>query len=99
MPHLFRPMRMKSAIPFFLPALLLAQPPQPVVQDPAKARLESQVLSAVSNEPLRKTRLTLRMNVAALTAQRQQQPRGVPSCTMKIAISLPTRDLSPNRAG
>jgi hypothetical protein len=58
MPHLFRLMRMKSAILFSLPALLLAQPPQPVVQDPAKARLEGQVLSAVNNEPLRKTAVT-----------------------------------------
>jgi Carboxypeptidase regulatory-like domain len=67
-------MRMKLAILFFLPVFLLAQPPQPVVQDPAKARLEGQVLNSVTNEPLRKTRLTLRMNVAAMTTQRQQQP-------------------------
>lgn len=45
-----------------------------MAQDPAKGRLEGQVLNAVTNEPLRKTRLTLRMNVAAMTTARQQQP-------------------------
>ena len=74
MPHLFRLMRMKPAILFALPVVLLAQPPQAVPQDPAKARLEGQVLNAVTNEPLRKTRLTLCMNVAAMTTQRGQQP-------------------------
>lgn len=64
---------MKSVILYALPVLLLAQPPQPVVQDPAKARLEGHVLSSITNEPLRKTKLTLRMNVAAAAAQRQQQ--------------------------
>jgi hypothetical protein len=33
-------------------------------QDPEKARLEGRVFHAVTGEPLRKTRLTLRMNVA-----------------------------------
>jgi hypothetical protein len=53
---------------------LLAQQPQPVPQDPEKAALEGQVLNAVTNEPLRKASLTLRMNVAAVTTQRGQQP-------------------------
>jgi hypothetical protein len=57
-----------------LPLVLLAQAPQPVPQDPAKARLEGQVLNAVTNERLRKARLTLRMNAAATQAQRQPEP-------------------------
>ena len=81
MSHLFRLMRMKSAI-LFLPVVLLAQPTQPVVQDPAKARLEGQVLNSITNEPLRKTRLTLRMNVAAMTTPRQQQPGATPTYTV-----------------
>ena len=72
---------MKSAI-LFLPVVLLAQAPQPVAQDPAKARLEGQVLNSITNEPLRKTRLTLRMNVAAMTTQRQQQPGATPTYTV-----------------
>jgi hypothetical protein len=63
---------MKAAIFSALSVALLAQAPQPVPQDPAKARLEGQVLNAVTNEPLRKTRLTLRMNVAAMTTPRLQ---------------------------
>ncbi len=51
---------MKSAIILGLPLVLLAQAPRPVPQDPAKARLEGQVHNAVTNELLRKTRLTLR---------------------------------------
>src|SRR5215813_7645391 len=47
---------------------------QPVPQDPEKARLEGIVLNAVSKEPLRKTHLTLRMNVAAPKDQRSAQP-------------------------
>ena len=65
---------MKTALFLALPLALVAQPPQPVPQDPAKARLEGQVLNSVTNEPLHKTRLTLRMNVAAMTTARQQQP-------------------------
>jgi hypothetical protein len=65
---------MKTALFLALPLAIVAQPPQPVPQDPAKARLEGQVLNSVTNEPLHKTRLTLRMNAAAMTAGRQQQP-------------------------
>src|SRR5438445_5680759 len=72
MPHLIRLMPMKPAILFTLPVILLAQAPQTVPQDPAKARLDGQVLNSVTSEPLRKTRLTLRMNVSAATSQRQQ---------------------------
>ena len=75
-------MSMKLAILLALPALLLAQAPQSVTQDPAKARLEGQVLNAVGNEPLRKARLTLRMNVAAMTTQRQQQPAATSTYTV-----------------
>ena len=73
---------MKAAIILGLPLVLLAQAPQPVPQDPAKARLEGQVLNAVTNEPLRKTRLTLRMNVAAMTTQRQEQPAATSTYTV-----------------
>src|SRR6188508_318200 len=65
-----------------IPGLLLSQPPAPAVQDLAKGRLEGHVINAVSNEPLRKTRLTLRMNAAALTVQRQQQPAVTPTYTV-----------------
>jgi hypothetical protein len=40
------------------------------------------VLNAVGNEPLRKARLTLRMNVAAMTTQRQQQPAATSTYTV-----------------
>jgi hypothetical protein len=60
---------MNSALFLALPLALLAQPVQPVPQDPAKARLEGQVLNAVTSEPLRKTRLILRMNAAATNTQ------------------------------
>src|SRR5438094_795879 len=52
---------------FFLQAcatLLFAQPQPPIPQDPDKARLEGRVFNSVTGEPLRKTRLTLRVNVA-----------------------------------
>jgi Carboxypeptidase regulatory-like domain len=64
---------MKFVFSLALPFVLFAQQ-QSVQQDPEKAALEGQVLNAVTNEPLRKTSLTLRMNVAALTTQRGQQP-------------------------
>jgi hypothetical protein len=56
-----------------LPIALLAQQPT-VPQDPEKAALEGQVLNAVTNEPLRKTSLTLRMNPPATATRRGQQP-------------------------
>ena len=65
---------MKAAFLLALACPLLAQLPQGVSQDPEKAALEGQVLNAVTNEPLRKASLTLRMNVAAVTTQRGQQP-------------------------
>src|SRR5437764_700778 len=77
---------MKPATLFAQPVLfgvvLLAQAPQPVAQDPAKARLEGQVLNAVGKEPLKKARLTLRMNVAAMQTQRQQQPAATSTYTV-----------------
>jgi len=61
----------------FLAAIAAAQnpqqPSQPVPQDPDKARLEGHVYNSVGGEPLRKARLTLRMNVAAVQNTRQQQ--------------------------
>jgi hypothetical protein len=65
---------MKLAALLLFAGLLRAQPPQqPVPQDPDKARLEGHVFNAVTGEPIRKTKLTLRMNVAALQTTRQQQ--------------------------
>ena len=62
------------------PALLLAAAfalqaqTQPIPQDPEKARLEGVVINAITNEPLRKAHLSLRMNVAAL---RISEPRSL----------------------
>jgi hypothetical protein len=57
--------------------LLLAQQEQLVPQDRDKARLEGRVFNSVTGEPLKKTRLTLRMNVAQQQGQgRQQQQQG-----------------------
>jgi hypothetical protein len=44
-----------------------------VPQDPDKARLEGHVFNSATAEPLRKAKLTLRMNVAQQQTQRQQQ--------------------------
>ena len=57
-------------------------PRHPPSKTPPKARLEGQVINSVSSEPLRKTRLTLRMNAAAPSAQRQQQPAVTPTYTV-----------------
>jgi hypothetical protein len=61
--------------------LLSAQAPSPdtVPQDPDKARLEGHVFNSVGGEPLRKARLTLRMNVAQQQTQGRQQPPLPPS--------------------
>src|SRR5262245_33656 len=56
---------MKYAI-YLAAALALQAQTQPVPQDPEKARLEGIVLNSATGEPLRKTRLTWRMNVAAV---------------------------------
>ena len=69
---------MRGAIFLLSAGLLCAQSSQqPVPQDPDKARLEGHVFNSVTTEPLRKTKLTLRMNVAAQQngrTQPQQQP-------------------------
>src|SRR5437016_13834660 len=67
---------MKAALYFAISAGLFAQ--QAVPQDPDKASLEGQALNAISGEPLRKTRVTLRMNVASTPSQRQQIPQQPP---------------------
>jgi hypothetical protein len=57
-------------------ALVFSQSNQEPPQDPDKARLEGRVFNSVTGEPLRKTRLTLLMNVAQQQSQgRQQQPQ------------------------
>src|ERR1043166_7926326 len=61
--------------------LLFGQAPQ-VVQDPAKPSLEGQVLNSATGEPVRKAKLTLRMNVAAQQPVRQQQPPAPPAITV-----------------
>src|SRR5689334_14916650 len=67
----------------WFPLLLAAQPQQPVPQDPDKARLEGRVFNAVSGEPLRKTKLTLRLNVAQDRSSRQQ-PQDKPVSTQTV---------------
>jgi hypothetical protein len=58
---------MRAAV-LLLPLVALCQePPNP----PAKASLEGHVVNAVGGEPLRKVRLSLRMNVAGGSQQRQ----------------------------
>jgi uncharacterized protein (DUF2141 family) len=64
---------MKPAL-YLAAALALQAQTQPIPQDPDKARLEGIVLNSATGEPLRKTRLTLRMNVAAVKDQRAPQP-------------------------
>jgi hypothetical protein len=64
--------------------ILFAQSPDPAIpQDPDKARLEGRVFNSVTGEPLRKTHLTLRMNVAQQQGQgRQQQQQPVSTYTV-----------------
>src|SRR5215471_19270684 len=63
----------RASISILLPLLLAAQAPQqPVPQDPDKARVEGHVFNSVTGEALRKTKLTLRMNVAQERTTRQQ---------------------------
>lgn len=68
---------MKLAL-LLLPLSALCQAPPPT--QPAKASLEGQVLNAVGGEPLRKARLTLRLNVSASAANATQgQPQATAS--------------------
>jgi hypothetical protein len=64
---------MKFAL-YLAAAVALHAQTQPVQQDPDKARLEGQILNSATGEPLRKTRLTLRMNVAAPKDQNAPKP-------------------------
>ena len=76
--------RLKACATLLLLALTLqAQPPQPVPQDPDKARLEGHVFNSVTGEPLRKTRLTLRMN-AAQDRTTRQSPSEKPVTTYTV---------------
>jgi hypothetical protein len=63
---------MRLASLLIVSVLLIGQTP-PVVQDPEKASLEGQVLNSATGLPVRKARVTLRMNVAAQPAPRPQQ--------------------------
>jgi Carboxypeptidase regulatory-like domain len=63
---------MRLASLLIVSVLLIGQTP-PVVQDPEKASLEGQVLDSATGLPVRKARVTLRMNVAAQPAPRPQQ--------------------------
>ena len=63
---------MRLASLLIVSVLLIGQTP-PVVQDPEKANLEGQVLDSATGLPVRKARVTLRMNVAAQPAPRPQQ--------------------------
>jgi hypothetical protein len=69
-----------------LPFLALAQDP------PAKASLEGHVVNAVGGEPLRKVRLTMRMNVAA---NRQGAPQPVVSTSTDTAGKFLFENLDP----
>src|SRR4051794_10264738 len=65
---------MKFAWVFAFPLALIAQAQAPAPQQQEKAALEGQVLNTPTGEPLRKSVLTLRMNVAATETQRRDQP-------------------------
>ena len=76
--------------------LLLAQPQQPVAQDPDKARLEGHVFNSVSGEPLRKSRLTLSMNVAQQRDTRQPpQPAAMYTVTSDAEGKFTFANLDP----
>ena len=64
---------MRLALTFATILALHAQT-QPIPQDPDKARLEGVVLNSATGEPLRKTTLTLRMNVAAPAPNQPRPP-------------------------
>jgi hypothetical protein len=84
----------KLSLLFLLPALLAGQQ-APVVQDRDKASLEGQVLNAATGEPLRKARLTLRMNVAQTQTVRQQQTAGT-TATITVVSDAAGKFLFPN---
>ncbi len=79
-----------SPAPLALAALLAAQQP-PVAQERDKASLEGAVFNSATGEPLRKVRLTIRMNVA----QRDQKP-GAPTPTMTVSSDPSGAFLFPN---
>ena len=72
------------------PVLIAAQ--QPIAQERDKASLEGIVLNAASGEPLRKARLTLRLNVAGS----RQQPTGSPTPTITVGSDAAGAFLFPN---
>ena len=68
---------MRLALLLLLPALLFGQTP-PAVQAREKASLEGQVLNSATGEPLRKVRVTLKMNVAPPEATRRPPQPAAP---------------------
>src|SRR5262245_24534319 len=87
---------MRLAGLLLIPVLLIGQT-APVVQDPEKASLEGQVLNAATGLPLRKARLTLRMNVAAQQAPRpQSQSQQVQPAAMTVGTDIAGKFLFPN---
>jgi hypothetical protein len=70
---------------YLRPILLWAQPTPPTeAQLPEKARLEGRVVNSATGEPLRKTKLTLRMNVAQQQNQTRQQRQEAPITTYAV---------------
>ena len=68
---------------------------QPVPQDPDKARLEGTVLNAATSEPLRKTTLTLRMNVAAPARNQPQAPQTAYTVTSGVTGKFEFANVDP----
>src|SRR5262245_52196126 len=70
---------------FLSAGVVAAQPtPQPEQQLPERARLEGRVFNSITGEPLRKTKLTLRMNVAQQQNQTRQQRQEAPVTTYTV---------------
>src|SRR5258708_7642530 len=87
---------MRLALLLLIAALLFGQT-QPVVQDRDKASLEGQVLNSTTGAPLRKVRVTLKMNVAAPQATRQQpQPAGPPPSGVTVVTDAAGKFQFPN---
>ncbi len=89
---------MRYALLLLFPALSFGQAP-PLVQDRDKASLEGQVLNSATGEPLRKVRVTLKMNVAAPQATRQPpQPAAPPPSGVTLVTDTAGKFLFPNKS-
>jgi hypothetical protein len=86
---------MRLAFTFATVLALYAQPPQTVPQDPDKARLEGMVLNSATGEPLRKTTLTLRMNVAAPAPNQPRPPQSTYTVTSDVTGKFEFANVEP----